>query len=131
MLGIKQLTIEPAEAEILEICMKGVSYGFFPRLPLFIARCLVTKQSITFGISESDLWMLRAQINPQVSVGRIRGIDLITKLCKLIVEYDEDRLMLPITQLVGESYVYNNENRTEENRDRDNTGENDFSFAGT
>lgn len=54
-----------------------------------IGACLVNKRGGKIYIAdEEDLWFLRDNIKPEYSVGKVSGLDLITKLYSLIVGRD-------------------------------------------
>ena len=91
--AVKQLVLTPAEAGILEISLHGADTPEFPKLPLLIARALASGQNQDIGVIERELWFLRRAVDPKVSIGKTTGLDLITKVCKLIVEYDNDEVL--------------------------------------
>ncbi len=104
----KQLEITPPEAMILEICLPNEVHEDMPDLALQIGECLVSQKPQQIGVNERDLWLLRANIDPEKVVGKSMGIDIIIKIYALLLEYKKEHILqvaldLKVKSSVGET----------------------------
>ena len=57
-----------------------------------IGHCLVENIDVTIGLEEDDLWQLRNWVSPTVGGGKPNGLDIITKVYRLLLEIRNEEL---------------------------------------
>ena len=92
---IKDLTIRSDEAFIIDAAFKSAEGDVFKEhrnLLSLVGRCIASNQEVTLGLTEQELWDLRARINMTASVGHTTGADLLGRIYALILECRSENL---------------------------------------
>ncbi len=81
-MSVKQLKISPAEAQVIEMCLRSdmEDYRWFL---IQVGISLSQNKEVEIGVSEKDLWWLRDKINPLMA----GGLDIIIKIYGLLVKF--------------------------------------------
>ena len=125
---VKDLTISSDEALIIDAAFKsaeGDIFSEYREMLSLVGRCISSNQDITLGLTEQELWDLRARINMAVSVGRTTGADLLRRIYTLILECRAENLFNNLS--FDCPVIFQSEAEVKDVRERENEDQNENS----
>ena len=93
---VKNLTINTEEAFIIDAAFKssdGDVFRDYRDILFMVGRCIASNKEVTLGLTERELWVLRARISMTTSVGQRTGADLLCRIYTLILESETEDII--------------------------------------
>lgn len=93
---VKDLTINAGDAFIIDAAFKsseGDVFQDYRDILFMVGRCITSNQEVTLGLTERELWELRARVSMMISVGQRTGADLLCRIYTLIVECEYEDII--------------------------------------